>query len=381
MLDNAREPSAMVRYCKTCMMPDTRPRIEFDGDGICNACHTANRKNEIDWDARRKEFLELVEEFRPKDPDAPYDCVVPWSGGKDSSAIAYRLKFEFGLNPLLVTFSPLMPNDIAVHNREALIDLGFDHVMVRANQKVSRRLSKRFFIERGDPKIHWNAGVNSIPVQVAVNYKIPLIFYAEHGESEYGGRTLSEEHMKLRDFAEVLEHQIGDDPRNWLDEEIEEQDLAPYVYPDLDAVEEVGVKALYFGYFFRWSMLDNWNFIRDKIDFRTEPGGRTDGTFTDFDSLDDKIDNLYYHMQFIKFGFGRAVRDTCRMIQNGQMTRDEALELVRKYDDEFPKTFHDEHLKYLDLSEAEMAETIDRHRDPQIWEQEGNRWVLKHPPI
>lgn len=370
----------MVRYCKTCIMPDTRPRIEFDDDGICNACHTAKRKDEIDWDARRKEFLELVEEFRPKDPDAPYDCLVPWSGGKDSSAIAYRLKFEFGLNPLLVTFSPLMPNDIAVHNREALIDLGFDHVMVRANQKVSRRLAKRFFIERGDPKIHWNAGINSVPVQVAVNYRIPLIFYAEHGESEYGGRTLSEEHMKQRDFAEVLEHQIGDDPRNWLDEEIEERDLAPYVYPDLGAVEEVGVKALYFAYFFRWSMLENWNFIRDKIDFKTEPSGRTDGTFTDFDSLDDKIDNLYYHMQFIKFGFGRAVRDTCRMIQNGQMTRDEALELVRKYDDEFPKTSHDEHLEYLGLSEAELSETIDRHRDPQIWEQEGNRWILRHPP-
>ena len=368
----------MVEYCKTCLMPDTRPRIEFDADGVCNACHTAEAKKQIDWDARREEFLELVDKYRAK--DRAYDCIVPWSGGKDSSAIAHKLKFEFGLNPLLVTFSPLMPNEIAVHNREALIREGFDHLMIRADQKVSRRLARRFFIERGDPKIHWNAGVNSVPVQVAVNYKIPLIFYAEHGESEYGGRVLSEEHTKMRDFTEVLEHQIGDDPINWMDDEISEKNLEPYIYPDLGAVKEASVKALYFAYFFRWSMADNYDYIKDKIDFQTEPNGRTDGTFTDFDSLDDKIDNLYYHMQFIKFGFGRAVRDACRMIQNGRMTRDEALELVTKYDDEFPKTFHAEHLDYLGLDEAEFSETIDKHRDLEIWEQAGNQWTLKNPP-
>lgn len=368
----------MVQYCKTCLMPDTRPRIEFDADGVCNACHTAERKKNIDWPARRQEFMALVEQYRAR--TGPYDCIVAWSGGKDSSTIAHRLKFDFGLNPLLVTMSPLMPNEIAQHNREALIQKGFDHLMVRANQNVSRRLSRRFFVERGDPKIHWNAGVNAVPVRVAVNYNIPLIFYAEHGESEYGGRVLSEDHMKIRDLAEVLEHQIGDDPNNWIDDGIEERDLAPYIFPDHDAIEKVGVKALYFGYFFRWSMLDNYNYIKDKIDFRLADGGRTDGTFTNFDSLDDKIDNLYYYLQFIKFGFGRAVRDSCRMIQNHQMTRAEGLELVRKYDDEFPKTFHDEHLDYLNLSEAEFTETVDKHRDPQIWELRGNEWVLRHPP-
>jgi len=368
----------MVQYCKTCLMPDTRPRIVFDDDGVCNACHTAAAKQDIDWDARRQEFLDLVERFRPK--DGPYDCVVPWSGGKDSSMIAHRLKFDFGLNPLLVTFSPLIPSEVAAHNREEMIKLGFDHVMVRANQKVSRRLTRRFFIERGDPKIHWNAGINAVPVQVAVNYGIPLLFYAEHGESEYGGRVLSEDHRKIRDFTEVLEHQIGDDPRNWMDEEIEEEFLAPYVYPDPGRVDEIGIKALYFAYFFRWSMKENYDYIADKIDFRCEPAGRTDGTFNDFDSLDDKIDNLYYYMQFIKFGFGRCIRDTCRLVQNGQMSRDEALDLVRKYDAEFPGQHHADHLDYLDLTEDAFADVVDKHRDPKIWEFEGNQWRLRHPP-
>lgn len=368
-----------VRYCTRCLMPDTRPRIVFDEQGVCNACHTADEKDTIDWGNRAGEFRETVERMRPH--EGAYDCVVPWSGGKDSTYIAHRLKFEFGLNPLLVTFSPLLPNDIAVHNREEVLKHGFDHLMIRPNQRVSRRLARRFFIERGNPKVHWDAGVNAVPVQVAVKYRIPLIFYAEHGESEYGGRVLSEEHRKMRDFAEVLEHQIGDDPNNWLDEEIDERDLEPYRYPDLDAVADVGVKALYFGWFFRWSMYDNYQYVRRAVpDFMTDPKGRTDGTFTDFDSLDDKIDNLYYYMQYVKFGFGRATRDACRMIQNGHMARAEGLELARKYDAEFPETYFAENLDYLSLTSDEFSETVDLHRNNELWTLAGNEWRLRFPP-
>jgi hypothetical protein len=206
-------------------MPDSRPRISFDAEGICNACHNAQAKAAIDWTARRREFLDYIERYRAK--DGPYDCIVPWSGGKDSSYIAWRLKFEFGLNPLLITFSPLVPNEIGMHNREQLLKLGFDHLMIRPNQKVARRLARRFMMERGNPKVAWDAGVNAVPIQVSVKYHIPLVFYAEHGESEYGGRVLSEESKKIRNIAEVLEHQIGDDPRNWTDDEISDRDLFP----------------------------------------------------------------------------------------------------------------------------------------------------------
>jgi len=359
-------------------MPDTRPRVQFDAHGVCNACLNAEKKGSIDWNSRRREFLDYVARYRAK--SGQYDCVVPWSGGKDSSYVAHRLKFEFGLNPLLVTFSPLLPNELGIANREQLLRLGFDHVMVRPNQKVARRLARRFFLERGNPKVAWDAGVNTIPVQIAVKYGIPLIFYAEHGESEYGGRVLSEESTKVRDLAEVLEHQIGDDPSNWTDEEIAESDLAPYLYPDAGEIERVGVRAMYFAYFFRWSMLENYRYIKKAMPFATAPKGRTDGTFTDFDSLDDKIDNLYYYMQFIKFGFGRATRDACRMIQNGQMRRDEGLDLVRKYDDEFPATHLADNLDYLGLTETELTEIVDKHRNQEIWMREGNQWKLRLPP-
>lgn len=367
-----------VQYCQVCVMPNTRPRIVFDDKGVCNACRNADDKKSIDWDARELEFQEIVEPYRSK--DGSWDCIVPWSGGKDSSAIAYRLKFEFGMNPLLVTFSPLIQNEIGEHNRNALLELGFDHIFFRPDRRVHRRLSRRFFVERGNLKVAWDAGVNVIPVKVAVKFGIPLVFYAEHGESEYGGKVLSEESRKIRDFTEVLEHQIGDDPQNWVDDQITPNDLNPYMYPYPEEIDAVGVKALYFAYFFRWSMFENYEFIRDKIDFHTSPFGRTEGTFTHFDSLDDKADNLYYYMQYIKFGFGRAVRDACRMIQNGQLSREEGLRLVREFDSEFPNQYLSEVNDYLSLTTEEMVEVVDKHRNDEIWGKEDGEWRLRFPP-
>ncbi len=370
--------SSDVAFCKYCLTPNSRPRVVFDGEGVCNACHNAEEKNKTDWESRKHEFLRLIEPMRARS-DAQYDCVVPWSGGKDSSAIAHKLKFEFGLNPLLVTYSPMIPNEIGHHNREEMIQLGFDHLFFRANQKVLRHLAKRFFIERGNPKVAWDAGINSVPVTVAVKYQIPVVFYAEHGESEYGGRVLSEEHRRTRDFTEIIENYVGDDPRNWVDDVVSEKDLNAYVYPSSEQVASVGVKAYYYSYFFRWSMYENYQYIKDKIDFRTNQKGRTDSTFTNYDSLDDKIDNLYYYMQFIKFGFGRAVRDASRLIQNDHMTRQEGLDLARKYDDEFCYEHFDEVLEYLDLTMDEFSKIVDQHRNPEIWKKNGSSWTLRNP--
>jgi N-acetyl sugar amidotransferase len=362
-------------------MPNSRPRITFDADGVCSACHYAEQKHTgvIDWAARKKEFLALIEPYRSKNGE--WDCVVPWSGGKDSSAVAYKLKFEYGMNPLLVTFSPQVPNDVGRHNCEALVRAGFDHIMFRPDQKIHRHLSKRFFTERGNQKVAWEAGINAIPVKVAVAHRIPLVFYAEHGETEYGGKIISEESQKIRDFTEVVEHQIGDDPRNWLDDVVTERDLNPYVYPDLDDVRKVGMKAMYFAYFHKWSTFENYHYIKDKIDFRCCAEGRTEGTFTDFDSLDDKSDNLYYYMQFIKFGFGRVVRDASRMIQNRQMTRAQAMEYARLYDHEFPSRHHKDMLEFLDLTDDEFTAIVDRHRNPEIWKKENNEWKLRFPLV
>jgi N-acetyl sugar amidotransferase len=374
---NRKAGAREIRYCARCLMPDSRPRIVFDEEGVCNACRFSDQKRQIDWGHRAEEFNKILDQYRST--DGSWDCIVPWSGGKDSSSIAYKLKYEFGMNPLLVTFSPMMINEVGQQNRESMLRAGFDHIFIRPNQKAHRRLARRFFIERGNPKVAWDAGINATPVQVAVKYKIPLVFYAEHGESEYGGKILHKDSGKIRDFSEVIEHQIGDDPRNWLDDEITLSDLQPYIYPEIDKITQAKVKAYYFGYFFKWSMYENYEYIKARIDFQTNPKGRTTGTFTDFDSLDDKMDPLYYYMQYVKFGFGRAVRDASRLIQNKHVSRTQGLEAALKYDGEFPKEYFNEVLEYLDLSEQAFHEIVDKHRNMEVWEKETGEWKLRFP--
>ncbi len=367
-----------ILYCTKCLMPNTRPRIEFDEKGVCNACRYAEVKFDgIDWAERQQEFHEILNNFRSK--DGSWDCVIPWSGGKDSSSIAYKLKYEYNMNPLLVTFSPMLPNEVGDHNREALIKAGFDHILLRPDQKTQRILARRFFIERGNPKVAWDAGINVSPVLMALKMNIKLVFYAEHGETEYGGKVIHKDSSKIRDFTEVIEHQIGDNPLNWITPDVPRAALNPYIYPPAAEVLETGIKAYYFSYFNKWSMFENFKYIQDKIDFRTAPTGRTSGTFTDFDSLDDKFDPLYYYMQYIKFGFGRCVRDTSRFVSNNQMNRKEAIEHCINYDHEFPSECFDEILEYLDLDKNTFHEIVDKHRNDEIWKNENGEWKLRYP--
>ena len=362
-----------IKFCQNCLMPSSRPRVVFQED-ICNGCLNSEEKKKIDWSLREKEFLKIIEKYRNK--ESLYDCIVPWSGGKDSSAIALKLKFEYNLNPLLVTFSPMLPTEIGNHNREQLIKLGFDNIYFRPNQKVAQYLSKRFLIERGNPKVAWDAGINVAPVLMGIKLNIPLIFYAEHGESEYGGYVLSEEHKKKRDISEFLENQVGDDPKNWVDEILGYKDLNPYIYPDLEEVNKRKIKALYFSYFFKWDVLQNYKYVSSKINFKTSHGNRTDGTFTNYDSLDDKMDNLYYYMQFIKFGFGRSLRDASRLIQLGHLKKEKAKEFISKYDSEFPKTYINDVLDFFEINLQELQDIIDKHRNNEIWNRTAKGWEL-----
>lgn len=378
-----------MRYCRKCLMPDTRPRISFNEEGVCNACLYAKDKEEIDWDKRRREFEELLSRCRSK--DGYWDCIVPWSSGKDSSYITHRLKFEFGMNPLLVTVAPQIQTEEGRHNQQVFLELGFDHILFTLNPRVHKALSKRHFIKYGDPWMAWSQAINSIPVKTAVDFKIPNIFYAEHGETEYGGKVLSKKHQRERDLAEVREIMIGHDPKEWIGGEVSLNDLAPYVYPDAKDIERVGVKAHYFGYYFRWNAYENylyakkhWAFMTVK-DGETEldlPGvpkkGRTQGTFTNYDSIDDRLDNIYYYLQYIKFGFGRAVRDASRLIQNNVLTREEGLRLARSYDGEFPSRTFNDFLDWTGITEKEFWKVVDSHRNPQIWEKKDNEWRPRH---
>jgi len=355
-------------------MPSSRPRVVFSVQGICNAC--LNKTVSTDYRPRAVELQQILASSKGKHPE--YDCVVAWSGGKDSTSIAIRLREEFKVNPLLVTFSPLLPTPEGVYNKRKVNEIGFDSVEVTPNQEISRHLSRRFFIDRGDPKLHWNAGINSAPIRVAKYFGIPLVFYAEHGETEYGGKVLNANSSRERDVQEILENQIGDDPLNWIDDKISIQDLHNYQFPR-DLGKNSHLRALYFAYFSKWDVNENFEFVKKHFDFAVNSRGRTYGTFTNYDSVDDYMDDLYYYMQYIKFGFGRCLRDVARQIQHGRMTKEEGKVLIEKYDGEFPEETITKCLEYLKLDFESFEEIVDKHRPPYIWEKIGSNWRHRFP--
>lgn len=367
-----------MKWCRTCLMPDTRPRVQFT-DGRCNACIFAEQYKLTDWDERKKEFMDVVAAHK-KHP--AYDCIVPFSGGKDSASIAHKLKHLLGLNPLLVCYGQLIWTDVGRHNLQRVCDAGFDIHYWRVNQKVSRRLARRFFIERGHPKQHYDAAVNSVPLITAVQFGIPLVVYAEFGEAHYGGHILSQDSYRRRNLAEVLEHQVGDDARNWAVDGLTERDLYPYIYPSSDDIARVGVEAHYFSYYFPWSVSANAVYAREMMGFEgvsDKYGNRSDASYENQDSIDDCIDCLDYRAMKIKFGFGRTVRFASRQIQEGILTREQGLEFARKYDDEEPVRYRKQICEYLGMSWPEIIAVLDTHRNKEIWKQENGKWELRFP--
>ena len=369
-------------YCSKCLTPSTRPRVILSSEGICNACDYADKRsaNLIDYESRSDEFFILLDQIKSTSlrSGSSYDCIVPWSGGKDSSSIAIRLRDDYGLNPLLVTFNPLIPTSVGVHNRRALLSYGFDSIYLDCDDRVSSALSLRFLRERANPKLHWNSGINSSLYSLAIKLGIKYIFYAEHGETHYGGRVLDKSSEQLRSYEEIIENLVGDDPENWVNDRISRRNLAPYIMPDPDLLDEASIEAHYFGYYFPWDVVSNYNLVRSKIDFRCHPSGRTPGTFTNFDSLDDYIDDVYYYMQYIKYGFGRAIRDASRQVQLGHLTRSEAIDICQKFDGEYPEDSIVRTCDFLGISIADFTAIVDSHRPSLIWERIGSSWRHRH---
>jgi len=364
MLDN-NMTNNQTKLCKNCFTPNTRPRIKFNEEGICNACmFFENRSKNVDFEIRKRELKELCDKHRST--TGQYDCIVPWSGGKDSSAIAYKLKFEHNMNPLLVTFSPIIGSEVGIKNRKEFISLGFDNLFLAPDIKTNKYLSKRFFIERGDPKIHWTAGMKAVPIKTAIEKKIKLIFYAENGECLYGGNTLHEDAEKKVHLEDIIENKIGDHPLNWIDNNISERDINPYILPEENKLNEAEIDIYYYAYFEKWDVENNFKYISSKMKFLCHKDGRSPGTFTNYDSLDDHVDQVYYYLQLLKFGFGRAARDGSRLIQQSDKNYQDLYNEVERYDREVPKSDIKKYCNYISISIDEFYRICEKHSDKNL---------------
>ena len=352
-----------IQYCKRCVTPNTRPRIEFDEKGVCNACRFADHKKTINWKAKEKELKKLVEKFKTKDG---YDCIVPVSGGKDSHFQTYYAKKVLGLNPLCVTFMPSMPTEAGNKNRRNLVEkLGVDHISITPDPETHRKLCKIMLVEHGNPFMAWIQGIFSGVTQVAVEKKIPLMFYGENGEAEYGGSTKgkasqsieSSEGVKLRVKSSRPNWK---DPENWHEYGIPKNKLIPYIEPNDDEKKKVGVRRLFLGDYVPWNNNHNLHVALNIVGGFNLLDRRTVGTYTHGTSIDDDIDEIYLWLIWPKFGFHRASKSASPDIREGKLTRERAVELVRMYDGEFPWYIFDKVLEYLQMTEGEFWDVIKR---------------------
>lgn len=366
-----------VKFCKRCTISNQRPRITFDEEGICSACRYAEVKhNKIDWTQREKELKDLCDRFRRK--DGYYDVIVPSSGGKDSSSVAHKLKYKYGMNPLTVTWAPHLYTDIGWRNHQAAVHVGgLDNILDTPNGIIHRKLTKLSFDILGDPFQPFIYGQTNFPLQTAVRYKIPLLMYGENGEVEYGG-DMKNAFVPTRNYRtdHVKHYFSGIAPEDMTKYGIENKDLMPYLAPPIEELESIKTEIHFFGYYEKWTPQENYYYCVENTGFTANPV-RSEGTYSKYASLDDKLDGYHYYLAFIKFGLGRATSDSAHEIRDGHITREEGVGLVRKFDGEFPQRYFKEFLEYCDITEEYFQEVIDSWRSPHLWERSNGVWKLK----
>jgi N-acetyl sugar amidotransferase len=385
-----------VIFCKRCCISNQRPStkrefskkssqdtetVGFGEDGVCDTCKWFDYKKTINWTDREEQLKKLCDKFRRN--DGTYDVIVPSSGGKDSFYVAHQLKYVYGMNPLTVTWAPHMYTEIGWQNFQSMIDAGFDNILVTPNGKVHRILTRLAFENLVNPFQPFIIGQKNAAPRVAMQYGVQLIMYGENQAEAHNkfdenlDPKMDISHFTKQSDTEDLYfggvhlkelHQYG----------IKDHDMLMYKPLDRNEILKSGIEVHFYSFYKNWSPQENYYYAMEHSDFKPNPDGRSEGTYTKFASLDDRIDGQHYYTMFIKFGQGRAMNDVNRDIRDGFITREEGVELINKYDGEFPKKYFQDVLDYLGISEERYWEVIDAARSPHLWEKKDGNWILKH---
>jgi len=349
-------------------MPDTKPDLFFDEEGVCDACRSAELKKTIDWNARKKEFEELIEKYRNKS-GSNYDCLIPISGGKDSHYQVYIAKKVYGLNPLLVHFEPTMRTALGKNNLDNIKQsFGVDMLVFEKNPEVYKKMVIEGFRRVGDSEWPNHLGIFTVPVNIAVKFKIPLIIWGENAQLEYGGpKAARMKNVLDRRWLEEFGGLLGNRTEDMLNVEgITKKDLIPYIYPSDEDLKEAGITGIYLGYYFHWDARRQVEIVK-QCGFNIKEDGAVEGTYTNYENLDEATVGLHDYLKFTKYGFGRATDHACLDIRNGRITRAEGKELVKKYDGKYPYYAIKSFMEYSSLSKEEIDKTIDSFTNKQIF--------------
>ena len=366
---------AEIKFCKKCTISNQRPRIVFDENGVCSACNFAEfKKTGIDWGRRELELIALCDKHRKN--DGSYDVIVPCSGGKDGSFVAHMLKYKYNMNPLCVTWAPLLATELGRKNLDNFIKSGFDHILGTPNPVVTRKLTQLAFKYMGDPFQPFIYGQTNFPMKMAIQHNVQLIMYGENGEVEYGG-DMKNAFSPKREIADHDGHYFsGRPPEFWESHGLSKADLAPFSAPSMEKIRANNTEIHFFGYYKCWDPQECYYYAQEHTGF-TPNTERSEGTYSKYASLDDRIDGFHYYLAYIKFGIGRATSDTAHEIRDGKIDREEGIALVNRYDGEFPQKHYKTFLDFCDITEDEFNEVIDSWRAEHIWNNIDGEWVLK----
>ena len=386
-----------VIFCKNCVISNQRPSstvefkhtrkenkqtIGFGEDGMCDACRfNIIKERKIDWKNREDQLVATLDKYRRN--DGGYDVVVPGSGGKDSAFTSHVLKYRYGMNPLTVTWAPHLYTDIGFKNFEAWTHVGgHDNLLFTPNGKLHRLLTRLAFKNLLHPFQPFIVGQRIIGPAMAARYDVELVMYGEN-QAEYGN-NVEDNYVPTMDTKfftcpDPYEMRLGGETVRDIirDYDFTINDFAPYIPPEAKYLEQKKVEVHYLGYYLRWDPQECYYYAVENTGFQAN-SERTPGTYSKYSSIDDKIDMFHYFTTLIKFGIGRATYDAAQEVRNDKITREEAVHLVRKYDQEFPKRYYADFLDYIGMTDAEFWKTVDQFRSPHLWDKGPNGWNLKH---
>ncbi|HWI06568.1 MAG TPA: N-acetyl sugar amidotransferase [Solirubrobacteraceae bacterium] len=368
-----------MQYCTKCVYPAASAApLAFDDDGVCSGCRVAAQKDRIDWEERAQELRELFEEYRCTD-GSNYDCLIPVSGGKDSHFQTYLVTQVFKLRPLLVTYHGNNYLPVGLRNLRNLRErFGCDHIFFSPSVEALKKLNRLCFRMMGDMNWHAHCGIFTYPVQMAVKMRIPLIVWGEHGFTDLAGMYSLNDRIEMTAKFRLEHAQRGYDWHDMIEETegLTAQDLTWARYPSDEDLADVGVRGIYLGNYVNWEANAQTELMVEEFGFEPSPEP-FERTYRRMSNLDDMHENgAHDYLKYIKFGYGRGTDHACKDIRAGKLTREEGIEMVRRYDAVKPMKDLIRWLEYVGMTEAEFDEIADTFRDPRVWvKDDDGRWV------